>query len=117
MRISDWSSDVCSSDLAPAGTARGDRAGADVRRTAADRPDHPSRGAARVALKEGRLTQRHEGTKLPSVPFVLSLSKHSSSFRRRKGRTAPFDCLAGAQDRLRQAQGKKPEERRVGKEG
>src|SRR3546814_10019109 len=86
MRISDWSSDVCSSDLAPAGTARGDRAGADVRRTAADRPDHPSRGAARVALKEGRLTQRHEGTKLPSVPFVLSLSKHSSSFRRRKGR-------------------------------
>src|SRR3546814_4253757 len=72
MRISDWSSDVCSSDLREGG------------------PQSRLRHCANLNSVRAELVE------------APSFSSASS-----KERTAPFDCLAGAQGRLRQAQGER----------
>src|SRR3546814_8735241 len=82
MRISDWSSDVCSSDLAVAGEG--------------------TRWTARFLI-----TLRSRTTVYDKTPFVLSLSKHRSSFDVAKTGRPPSTDLSVAQDRLRQAQGER----------
>src|SRR3546814_12729489 len=65
MRISDWSSDVCSSDLGgadPEGGQRCDRAGGTVRRRPVQPDDQVGR---RAALAEGGGLPRHRGPRLP----------------------------------------------------
>src|SRR3546814_4450009 len=79
MRISDWSSDVCSSDLCRAG-------GAGVREP---RPDDPVAGAARavlsvalVAVGTGR--RRYPGARLPARlarAVALRSEEHTSELQ------------------------------------
>src|SRR3546814_11392860 len=70
MRISDWSSDVCSSDLA-----------ADDRLSGRS----PGRAGSGGGDQEGEVTEQ------PQIPFALSLSKRRSSFDLEEGRS--FDRL------------------------
>src|SRR3546814_9047839 len=72
MRISDWSSDGCSSDLA------GDRAGAAV-----GRPDAGGLKGARET-SHAKAQRGHF-----SFPFVLSLSKHRSSLFNAERKNGP----------------------------
>src|SRR3546814_4875929 len=92
MRISDWSSDVCSSDLA--GRAGGDPNRGQWHR---DRPSPPPRRppARRRADPRTRAAADAAITRAPPKknPFVLSLSKHGSAFLRRK-KEQPFDKLS-----------------------
>src|SRR3546814_15299671 len=82
MRISDWSSDVCSSDLSYANgpSGRRGRRGRDRRqRGRGRRKDGPSTSPGRTV----------EGISHPPNPFVLSLSKHRSFLQDDSLRSAP----------------------------
>src|SRR3546814_15761343 len=121
MRISDWSSDVCSSDLEAAG---GDRHAAD--RDRAVRGGGGAAGAAGVADGRGIIPGRIE--KGPEFPPALScfiwlrsgadfgdVDLHARTHRRRQGNLA--DVFAFGARRLRlDDRIDKSEERRVGKE-
>src|SRR3546814_4158554 len=81
MRISDWSSDVCSSDLARKGRL-GDGA----------RPDC---GVNRKAFPHGEGERRALNLDHSPTPFALSLSKGRSFFRRLKRRTSSEERRVG----------------------
>src|SRR3546814_10992960 len=97
LRISDWSSDVCSSDLArlfrlgAARPVRGVVSGAVERRgpfpASADacRGDVFARNPRRSAQQAG---DGAAAVRFAKSPFVLSLSKHRSSFARWRDRAA-----------------------------
>src|SRR3546814_10085172 len=74
MRISDWSSDVCSSDLREAADARVPRQDTDVAQVA--------RGTRQADERQGELSRRKIGGRTDRVPPVDVLSRLSAEGRR-----------------------------------
>src|SRR3546814_4066533 len=70
MRISDWSSDVCSSDLREAADARVPRQDTDVAQVA--------RGTRQADERQGELSRRKIGGRTDRVPPVDVLSRLSA---------------------------------------
>src|SRR3546814_6930452 len=72
MRISDWSSDVCSSDLKP-GAEQASGALADANQASPDEvaasPDEVAPGGA-SAVKPGEVDRSHKGEAAPTVTFT-----------------------------------------------
>src|SRR3546814_13109551 len=89
MRISDWSSDVCSSDLSPPRSAP---AAPPRRRPCRPRRVPPARSTAPALhphpcrIPRKNFARRH--AEIPFLPFALSLSKGRSFLRRCTRRTA-----------------------------
>src|SRR3546814_9527183 len=95
MRISDWSSDVCSSDLVPAGRAM---TGTVVRpETSPMRVDQPVQRADRTIAQRGGVGQRKEQTGNSEWVRVRRCGEEGSALEHGEGRRTA----------LRQAQGER----------
>src|SRR3546814_14758898 len=93
MRISDWSSDVCSSDLAPDGS---DKAPIDTpRRAMGDLLGHAVRFGVTgevMAAGEGIETMLSLRMALPTMPMAAALSAAHRSEERRVGKECVSTC-------------------------
>src|SRR3546814_14179560 len=103
MRISDWSSDVCSSDLGGAGRCRNAPEGAfsnghravrarKVRRRLGQNGFPIRAGNRKIQKKIKSLRRCSLKSRSLSIPFVLSLSKHRRSEERRVGKECVSTC-------------------------